>query len=297
MERRVFLLGAAGTLVRAAADAIPVTLAGKPFTTYYFGSGVDKPYLWPLTTAGGRVVSRGWPLAPREGETTDHPWHRGVWFGHGIVNDTDFWREGRDNSGKMVVKGEPRKRGDRIEAVFTLTRKSSEPMGSMKQEFSFRESAPARFIDARIEIRADAGQDLTFGDTEDGGFAFRLSDAFREDRNGLVRNSEGLTGTKTIWGKPARWVDYQAAIDGQTCGVAILDHPSNLRHPSMWHARNYALNAANPFATKGFSRGAAPDGSYTVTRGRPLVLRYQVVLHDGPATPEALNAWFTTFAR
>jgi hypothetical protein len=158
----------------------------------------------------------------------------------------------------------------------------------MRQEFGVVDHGAARVIDAVITIRADAGQALTFGDTDDGGFAIRLSEEFREDRGARLRNSEGLEGTKNIWGKPARWVDYSALIDGERAGVAILDHPSNLRHPSRWHARPYGLNAANPFALKSFTKDPTAEGAFTLPDGQKLVLRYRTLVYEGSPDIERL---------
>jgi len=33
---------------------------------------------------------------------------------------------------------------------------------------------------------------------------------------------------------------------GKTVGIAVFDHPSNPRHPTTWHVRDYGLFAANP---------------------------------------------------
>jgi Methane oxygenase PmoA len=78
--------------------------------------------------------------------------------------------------------------------------------------------------------------------------------------------------------------------------VAILDHPSNLRHPTGWHARGYSLNAANPFALGSFSKDKKKDGSYTLPAGQQLRLRYLVVVHEGELTSGRMEQYFSTFA-
>jgi len=47
--------------------------------------------------------------------------------------------------------------------------------------------------------------------------------------------------------KHADWCDYYGSIGGKTVGIAMFDHPSNPRHPTTWHVRDYGLFAANPF--------------------------------------------------
>ena len=51
------------------------------------------------------------------------------------------------------------------------------------------------------------------------------------------------------WGKRADWCDYFSEHDGKVYGVAIFDHPQNLRHPTWWLARDYGLFGANPLAS------------------------------------------------
>ncbi len=65
---------------------IEVNIGGKPFTTFYYGGDFAKPFLHPLRTASGLVVTRGYPLEKVEGESNDHFWHRGLWFAHGDIN-------------------------------------------------------------------------------------------------------------------------------------------------------------------------------------------------------------------
>ena len=61
---------------------VTVAIDGKPYTEFVYGSGVTKPYLDPLRAASGTLMTRRFPMQTGLGETTDHPEHRGVWFGH-----------------------------------------------------------------------------------------------------------------------------------------------------------------------------------------------------------------------
>ena len=70
-------------------------------------------------------------------------------------------------------------------------------------------------------------------------------------------------------------------MGGTNAGVGLFDHPSNLRHPTRWHARPYSLNAANPFALKSFTKDPAADGGYTLPAGDKLIFRYRAVIYDG----------------
>jgi hypothetical protein len=110
-------------------------------------------------------------------------------------------------------------------------------------------------------------------------------------------NSEGLTGSGAMWGKPARWVKYSATVSGKRVGLVMLDHPSNLRYPTRWHARGYALCAANPFALASFTKNKAADGSYTLPTGKTLRFRYLVIVHDGELSRESIEQYFSKFEK
>src|SRR5713226_4505275 len=78
-------------VVNEAARRVDVLIDGQPFTSYIWPDSVKKPVLYPLRTAKGTIVTRGYPLDPRPGERVDHPHHAGAWFNYGDVNGLDFW--------------------------------------------------------------------------------------------------------------------------------------------------------------------------------------------------------------
>ncbi|MEX2303815.1 MAG: PmoA family protein [Bryobacterales bacterium] len=280
---------------------IHVFIDGQPFTTFRYEEQWDKPFLYPLRTASGTIISRGYPIEPREGEEHDHDWHRGIWFGHGDVNGTDFWREmGRDKTGTIVMVSAPsfEQNGGqgKLTAQLGLQTAKKEIIGTILEEITFSKVEALRIIDTTITVRADKGQALRFGDTEDGGFGIRLADEFRQDRGAALINSDGLKDTENIWGKPAKWVDYSTTMGGREVGVAMFDHPSNLRHPTRWHARGYSLCAANPFALGDFTGDKSNDGSYTIDEGGTLTFRYRVVIHEGETTPAQIEQLYGQFA-
>lgn len=70
---------------------VDVFISHKFFTSYLYSEEFKKPVLYPVKTVRGSVVTRGFPLNPRPGESTDHPHHVGLWFNYGDVNGLDFW--------------------------------------------------------------------------------------------------------------------------------------------------------------------------------------------------------------
>src|SRR6266480_645608 len=73
------------------ARRVDIAIDGQPFTSYIWPATLKKPVLYPLRTANGTIVTRGFPLDPRPGERVDHPHHAGLWLNYGNVNGVDFW--------------------------------------------------------------------------------------------------------------------------------------------------------------------------------------------------------------
>src|SRR5437773_11982715 len=70
---------------------VDISVDGQPFTSYIWPSKLAKPVLYPLRTAKGTIVTRGFPLEQRPGERVDHPHHVGLWLNYESVNGVDFW--------------------------------------------------------------------------------------------------------------------------------------------------------------------------------------------------------------
>src|SRR5712672_3150340 len=70
---------------------VDVIIDEKPFTAYIWPEKLAKPVLYPVRSAKGTLVTRGYPLEPRPSERVDHPHHVGMWFNYGNVSGFDFW--------------------------------------------------------------------------------------------------------------------------------------------------------------------------------------------------------------
>jgi hypothetical protein len=223
-------------------------------------------------------------------------WHRGLFFDHGDINGVDFWRElGADKTGKLVVKSAPNWQKNVLSVEADMMTPQGKKMGSVREEYRFSKEGEAYLIDARMSFRADAGVELKIGDTEEAAFGVRLREEFREDRGAVLMNSDGLTGTKKIWGKQAKWVDYTATVDSRKVGLAIFDHPSNPGAPTYWHARGYALNSANAFGVRDFTGDKTKNGGISVPAGKALTFHYLVVMHDGDAESAGIAKLYESF--
>ncbi|TFG81496.1 MAG: hypothetical protein E4H19_14525, partial [Chromatiales bacterium] len=84
--------------------------------------------------------------------------------------------------------------------------------------------------------------------------------------------------------------------EGKTVGVAIMDHPSNPRHPTYWHSRAYGLFAANPFGIRDFTGDKTQNGNFEVKAGQGVRWRYRVVIHSGDTRSANIEALYKKFA-
>jgi hypothetical protein len=287
------------------ADSIDVTIGGKPYTTYYFGSNSPKPYMSPLRSAQGTVVTRGYPMRTDiPGERRDHPHHRALYFAHGDINGIDFWGEGSATKATQTANGvfyptagelptgktvfrkidEVKAHGHSgtFKVEFDLVAPDGKAIGSETQEYTLRGDQTSRIIDCTFTITADKGIPLDMHDTKEGTFAIRVVNGLTKPGLKML-NSEGKVGVDQIWGKRANWVDYDGDVDGESLGIAIFDNPANIKHPTYWHARDYGLFAANPFGEHDFYNDPKRNGSVKIDLGQTLTLRYRVYIHHGDA--------------
>ena len=282
---------------------IDVSIDGKPFTAFYFGPETKKPYLHPLRTASGKIVTRQYPMEKVAGETADHPHHQGLWFTHGDVNGVDFWASAGGATGKKgqvvldkIHSVKSGKNSGEIDASFNWVGPEGKPLLRERRRMVFSGDDQNRMID--FDVTFTAVDKVTFGDTKEGTFAIRLSDAMKEKGgSGTMVSSTGVQNMKNIWGKPFPWVDYSGTVEGEKVGVAILDHPSNPKHPTHWHARDYGLFAANIFGEHDFYNDKSRNGSLTLEPGKSVRFRYRVVIHPGDAAAANVSAMFDKYAK
>jgi Methane oxygenase PmoA len=270
-----------------AIDSIVVTIDGKPFTTWQYGAAVAKPFLAPVRSASGKIVTRGFPMEELPGESRDHLHHTGLWFSYDDVNGVKFWENHpsytKPHMGRIVVRASECQEGDR-NGTLTATNEWRGPDGKVllveTRKMVFYSDPKLRAID--FEITLTVSQDLTFGDTKEGAFAIRLAEPFTERKGGRMVDADGRATMAQVWGKRSNWVDYTAELDGERLGVAMFDHPSNPRHPTYWHARDYGLFALNPFGRNAFDPNA-DESQWKLPNGRKLTFRWSVVVHPGDA--------------
>ena len=315
------------------ADKVDVLVGGKYFTSYCFPgeSQLKKAVLFPILSAQGTTITRGFPMSPRAGERVDLGGRRIIKKNYEDVNGYDYW----NNSNNIVESIKSHKMGTiRHESI---AKKTEGNKGSLQvtaawidedgkgkrvldesTTYVFSGSGDLRIIDRITTLKA-VSDVVTFKDVKDGMFALRVArqleipsnkpDVFTDahgvetkvpvmDNTGVTGNyhsSEGAEGD-AVWSTRAKWMNLTGKMDNHSINVAILDHPSNVTYPSYWHARGYGLFAVNPLGLSVFSNGKA-SLKYTLTKGETITFRYRTIIADRDLTKSELDAAQAKFAR
>lgn len=287
------------------------------FTSYHYSNEYKKPFLWPVNSEGQVGVTRDWPMGEQEGDKAkDHPHHKSFYAAYGeisLVNQEggegavwDCWAEG-ENSGFQHSGEVTYGSGDAfgwIRAKNTWQDKDHNPLLTEEREYRFYATPEkGRLVDCYLNFTADYGAVL-FSDTKEGGMvAIRMRPELSYEA-GVITNALGDVGEETLWGKPAAWCDYSGQMEGIGWrGLAVFDHPSNLRHPTSWHVRNYGLMGANPFGysyfkEKEYNQGLLPaeNGDTLIKNKESLSFLHRVYVHSGNVEQAAVADRYADFA-
>ena len=308
---------------------VDVVIDGKAFTSYIWPESLAKPVLYPVRTAKGTVVTRGFPLEPRAGERVDHPHQAGIWFNYGNVNGFDFW-----NNSAAIKTEDAAKMGSIRHRAITLAR-SGDDEGALeidadwitgKQQlvvkehtrFVFRGGPGFRSIDRLTTLRA-LGEKVVFHDDKEGLLGMRVTRALEapSDKlevftdasgratsvakldnkgvNGVYLTSEGKQG-EAAWGTRGRWCNLSGKVDDEAVTITIFDHPGNPGFPSYWHARGYGLFAANPLGQKIFSNGKE-ELNFSIAPHQAVTFRYRILISSEEVNVEKSEANYKQFLR
>ncbi len=235
--------------------------------TAQYHTDAPKPYVHPVTAPGGRTLTRVSP--------PDHPWMRGLWFAVKFVDGVNFWEEAGE-FGRQV------QRGDQVDWIG--------PDGRVRLREERTVICTPNVVDWTSTVIADHGAVLdrtpytTWGGY--GGLAFRGHEDWDDTR---ILLDDGCSYDRPT-GQRSRWAD----LSGPDAGVAVLDHPSNVRHPVPWYGGTRSpiygpgwgnfLNAALLF-----------EEPMTLAPDTPLTLRYRVVVHDGSWGADQVEAAWTAW--
>jgi hypothetical protein len=309
---------------------IDVKIDGKFFTSYLYSNKIDKPVLFPLVSVSGITVTRGYPLATRANERTDHPHHIGMWFNYGDVNGLDFW----NNSDAIKAEDKPKYgsiRHQKIVAVKPGAQKGELEVSSNWLDINgkvllkettilvFSGDAINRTIDRTTTLTAQ-NEKVTFKDNKEGVLGIRVARELEmpsqkpeifTDAQGIatkvaVLNNEGVTGNflsskgiigNEVWGTRGNWCMMYGQKNGEAIAISIIDHPNNPGYPTYWHARGYGLFAANTLGQEVLS-GGKEKLDFSLEAGKSVTFKYRVMITNGKTpSQESLNKEAASFAK
>ncbi len=304
-----------------------VTIAGQPFTSYIWPSTLKKPVLYPLRTAKGTIVTRGFPLEQRPGERVDHPHHAGLWFNYENVNGIDFWNNSDaikpENAPKMgtifhrsIASAKSGSNQGELEVEAEWVTFDKKVLLKERTQFVFRGGPGFRSVDRITTLRA-LDTKVDFKDEKDGLLGLRVVRALEipSDKpevytdasgrpttvakldntgvDGTYLTSEGKKGD-AAWGTRGRWCNLSGMVGDEPVTITILDHPANPGFPTYWHARGYGLFAANPLGQKVFSAGKQ-ELNFSLAPNTSATFRYRILISSVISTPEATEAAYKEF--
>ncbi len=266
-------------------DQVEFRTEGELKTKWHFGEQYPRPFFYPFNGQSGVSLTRmGHPGA----ENHDH--HRSVWFAHMDVGGQNFWGD----SGKTQIRQKhwyAYRDGEKESIMASLLEYVGEGGDVLLEQDLIAASIPGEsgdyFLELQITLRPpESKESVELGKTNFGFLAVRVAKSLSHHfGGGQISDSEGAVGEKAIFGKAARWVDYSGPVavgsgkDRKVVqeGITYFDHPENPRYPTRWHVRSDGWMGAS----------FCFDEGWTVTKEKPLILRYLLHAHGGGYDAEA----------
>jgi hypothetical protein len=336
----VLFISAAGTVINAQTSKVKlvqvddkhkvdVIIDGKLFTSYQYPENMEKPFLFPVYSPNGSVITRGFPIEPRKGERVDHPHHIGLWFNHGNVNGLDFWNNSsaipasrKDSYGHIVVKQIAKAKSGKqgiLEVISNWDDNKGNTLLVENTKYIFSGDKNSRTVD-HISTLTAANGTVTITDNKEGMFAIRVDRAFEMPSNESLiftddkgnpttvkaTDNTGVTGMYTssngkkgdaVWGTRGDWVILSGTKDNVLTTFGLFDHPKNTGYPSYSHARGYGLFSTNNLGANSYDKNAEKI-VVTLQKGESITLRHRFYIQSGAElTPDGANKIFQEFSK
>ncbi len=259
----------------------------------------DKPFFHPVSLADGTVLTEQRP--------PDHPWHRGLWWSWKLINRVNYWE---DDPNTFLAPG-------RNEIIAVKVRTSKDSSADIEMTVSYHPPGKPAVLTEKRKLKISPPDEqggytidwksiFTAGDKDVvldrtpvlgqpngvawGGYAglsIRLANAAT---NWQAIDSEGHKYETEFNNAKARWLDYTVEAAGRPAGVAVLDHPANLRHPTPW----YVILGKD---MRYFSPAFLFYEPYTLPAGKTLTLQYRILIHPGRTDKEHLEKEWQSFSK
>lgn len=298
-------------------NTINVFIGSNLFTRFIYPDSLAKPVLYPIFSANGAMLTRGYPMFPLAGEPTDHPHHLGLWLNFENVNGLDFWNNSfaipaarRSMYGSIktdrIIKKEDGPKGILAYHANWVDWKNNILLEETTQ-YEFSGSGTQRIVDRITTLTANTT--VLFTDAKDGLLGLRVAHelqisskkdgVFTDDKGNVTvvkANTDAVaTGNyitsagkegDSAWSTRAVWCKMFGKMKNDSISISIIDHPANINYPTYWHARGYGLFAANPLGEKVFTGGKSAK-NLQLKKGESVRFVYRIVFDQGPVTTSA----------
>jgi len=271
-------------------DGVELSIDGQPVAGYR--TQPPLPLTDDLSSVAARGVGRGGYLHPvltpagaivTDDDVPQRPEQRGLWSAWGATRVggrwPDFWHT---TTGAVEFEGVLGTWSGPVVAGFRARHRavdrSVRPPLTAETE-TWLVTLPAlgrvgprhRVLDLTIEHEVVLAQPILVAAAAYGGLGLRGPRAWNGSTGMAVLTSDGRT-RRTASRSRARWVAMVGLVGGANAGIAVLDHPDNVRHPQPLY-----VDATQPFV----SLVPTQTGTLTLSPERNLVLRYRIVTFDG----------------
>ena len=271
---------------------IDVYVNNTPFTAFLYADTLKKQILYPIYTASGKTITRGFPINPQPGEQTDHPHQVGAWFNFGDVEGLDFWNNSyaipasqRCKYGTIRLKGivEKDEANGRLVVQSEWVDCNNMVLLEETTTFTFAGKAQFRYI-VRKSVLTAVNRDILFTENKEGMFGLRVDKNLEDTATGVYTNKLGNKGAD-VWGKRSPWVALSGQKDGEDISILMIDHPQNINYPGWPHARGYGLFAINNLGGRSFDE-KANEVKVLLKKGESLTFQYKLVIKNGSVINE-----------
>ena len=238
-------------------------------------------YIASIHTPTGRLVTDDFP--------PNHVHHHGVWSPWTKTEfegrKPDFWNMG-EGTGRVEfvavddVWQKDGRAGFKVRHRFIDMTAKPEKVALLETwEVAVASAADHFLVDLAITQTCASESPLKLPEYHYGGLGFRGNRAWNGAANCRFLTASGLTDRTKVNTAKEPWCWVGGKVDGETCGITFLCHPSNFRAPQPIRA-----HPEEPF----FCYAPQQGGAMEIVRGKPYISRYRMIIADGE--PDALAA-------
>ncbi len=266
-------------------QAEPGELPRKDIKEIYKRGG----YIQSILTPSGKLVIDDFP--------PNHLHHHGVWSPWTKTEfegrHPDFWNMG-DGTGRVefVSIGETWAKDGKVgfqtkHRFIDMSAKPEKVALLETWDVGIAADEKRYIIDLTITQTCATESPLKLPEYHYGGLGLRGNRAWDGAENCKFLTASGLTDRNKVNTAKEPWCWVGGKVDGETCGITVLCHPSNFRAPQPIRA-----HPTEPF----FCYAAPQGGEMEIVSGKPYVARYRLVITDGEPDATAAKKWAEEYA-